>query len=151
MHLSLSNPLYAYQGRWYEIARTPVPFEQGCDEATADYIFYSNRMWVINTCYADNQPIRQSIGIATPTSDPQILEVKFIYQLNFEQNQAGFEVTPSGIYEILYTDYEHFAIVNSPIGWWILSRKPELTSAEQNFLQDKARELGKDPAELNWN
>lgn len=39
-----------YDGRWYEIAKFPNPFEQGCTCTTADYELINGQVNVLNSC-----------------------------------------------------------------------------------------------------
>ena len=109
-----------YAGRWYEIARYPVPFQDGCVAATADYSLRDDgTIGVVNTCRAGavDGPVRRVEGQARVTG-PGRLEVSF--------NSVPFVRAP---YWVLWTDdtYET-AVVGLPSGraGWVLSRTPTI-------------------------
>lgn len=148
----MSIDLISYQGRWYELARTDVAFERDCEDATADYILQYNQLWIINTCYRGGHPVRQSIGIGTPTLSPSTLRLQFIYMMSFGKKVgAGAIKTPETLYNILWTDYTNFALVKSTDNFWVLSRKTIITEKEYYFVRGKIFELGYNPNQLQWN
>ena len=65
-----------YAGRWYEVARYPVPFQSGCGAATADYTLLTDgSLGVVNACpTAEGE--RRIEGRAVP-SGPGRFEVSF--------------------------------------------------------------------------
>ena len=68
-----------YLGRWYEIARFPVIFEQGCTATTADYgPIDAETVSVLNTCRkgAPDGPADEIAGTARIVA-PGELKVKF--------------------------------------------------------------------------
>lgn len=144
------NPL-AYQGRWYEIAKYPFPFQRDCDSATADYIYRQPNLEVINTCYSNGQPIRQNVGYASPTQSPGVLSLKFDYELVFGTENKGYTI-PSfpAPYIVLWTDYNNWSFVGSAdkLFFWVLSRKPTITTEDQAFIIRKVEELGYDVSKL---
>ena len=144
------NPL-AYQGRWYEITKYPFPFESDCDAATADYIYRQPYLQVVNTCYSNGQPIRQDIGIATPKEKPGVLSLSFDYELLFGQQSQGSSIPsfPSS-YIVLWTDYTNWSFVGSAnkMFFWVLSRKPSVTTDDWAFIGKKVQELGYDTSKL---
>lgn len=148
MNFNIQN----YQGRWYEIAKYYFPLEQGCTSATADYILQNNNnnIVVVNTCYRNNQPIKQNIGLAQPTTTSGKLLLSFNYEINFN-NATGYPIqSPQSNYNVLWTDYRNFSFVgtNSKQFFWILSRKPQITNQEWAFIVRKSRELGYEPRKL---
>jgi apolipoprotein D and lipocalin family protein len=145
-----SVDLKSYQGRWYEIAKYPFPFQQGCDKSTADYILQdSGELTVINTCFSNKNPIKQNIGTAKPTGIGKDLSVSFNYEINFVDN-VGY-VIPSfpSIYRILWTDYTNWAFVGSGNDfYWVLSRNEKIRRKDIEFITQKTLELGYDPQKL---
>ena len=113
--------LTRYAGKWYEIARFPNWFEEGCEAVTAEYALREDgRVDVVNTCRqgAVDGPVEIAEGIAATVDDTNAkLEVKFVQWLPF-----------AGDYWVLYLDegYETVAIGN-PAGstGWILARDPQ--------------------------
>lgn len=147
----MSFDLKLYQGRWYELVRTDAVFQQDCENATADYILNNKELWVINTCYRKGQPIRQSIGRATPTSKAASLNLKFIYTMTFGDTWgAGFIETPEAFYNVLWTDYQNFAFVEGGDNFWVLSRNANITEKEYYFVREKIVQLGYNPDQLQW-
>lgn len=107
-----------YAGRWYEIARFPVPFQSGCAGAIADYGAPQDGILSIrNTCLdAGGKPSQSITGTARLTG-PGRLEVTF--------SGVPF-VAP---YWVLWTDQTYrTAVVGQPDGraGWILNRDPSI-------------------------
>ncbi|WP_112324075.1 lipocalin family protein [Oceanibium sediminis] len=116
-----------YTGKWYEIARFPNGFEEGCVGVTAEYAKREDgRISVTNTCRKDtlDGPVEVAEGIARIASPGQ-LKVKFVQWLPFAGDYWVLDVTP---------DYS-VAVVGEPSGdfGWILARTPTLDDAQ---LQD---------------
>lgn len=109
-----------FAGFWYEIARTPNPFERGCDYATAEYtIKDGDEIEVINTCYQGNKVTREVKGIAKRTLLPFALSVRFP-TIWGEVGILGF--LPNYFIAWVSSDYQRSVII-SPLGnVWFLSR-----------------------------
>lgn len=128
--MTASLDLNKYSGMWYEIARTPTPFEKDCSFATAEYNLLENgKIQVINTCYSDGYE-RQVIGTARPSKISNFaLSVRFPETPKFIPDVAN--------YFILYTDYEYSVVYSPPNYIWILSRNMDITDEEYKFLLNK--------------
>ena len=115
-----SVDLERYQGRWYEIARYPNRFEEGCQGVTADYALRDDgRVAVTNTCRqgALDGPVEVAEGVARRVG-PAKLEVKFA---------PSWVPFAWGDYWVLALEADYSAaLVGSPDGkyLWILSRTP---------------------------
>jgi apolipoprotein D and lipocalin family protein len=113
--------LARYQGLWYEIARFPNRFEEGCAGVTAEYSLNEDgSIKVLNTCRQGtlDGPVETAEGVATSNSpDNDKLLVTFVPWLPFAR----------GDYWILQTDYE-IAVIGSPSGsvGWVLARTTTL-------------------------
>ena len=113
--------LERYQGLWYEIARFPNRFEEGCTGVTAEYTLTPDgSVRVVNTCRqgALDGPVEIAEGVATSNSaENDKLLVTFVPWLPFAK----------GDYWILDTDYE-VAVIGAPSGstGWVLARTPSL-------------------------
>lgn len=117
--------LTRYAGRWYEIARFPVWFQEGCVGVTAEYSLRDDgRVDVLNTCRQGSLdgPVETADAIARAVDETNArLKVNFAPPLPVE-----------GDYWILYVDPDYqLAVVGSPggTGGWILARSPEISPA----------------------
>jgi len=111
--------LARYAGRWYEIARFPVWFQEGCADVTADYALREDgRVDVLNACRRDGERDEaRAVARSVDPSDAR-LKVRFSRWIPIE-----------GDYWILHLDdaYET-AVVGVPSGsaGWILARTPQI-------------------------
>jgi apolipoprotein D and lipocalin family protein len=107
-----------YAGRWYEIARFPVPFQEGCTDTVAEYAVQADgTLSVVNTCLVDGAP-RRIEGSAELTG-PGRLEVSF--------DTVPFVSAP---YWVLWVAEDYgSAVVGVPSGraGWILKREPTIS------------------------
>lgn len=109
-----------YAGKWYEIARFPVPFQRGCVAVTAEYDLRADgTLGVVNSCREGglDGPLRQIEGQAEVTG-PGRLRVSF--------DGVPFVKAP---YWVLWVDEDYqTAVVGVPSGraGWILNRSPTL-------------------------
>lgn len=108
-----------YAGRWYEVARFPVPFQEGCTATTAEYaLLPDGRLSVVNTCRrgSPDGPVSRIAGTATPTGPG-----RFAVRLG--------RIPFPGPYRVLWVAPDHgTAVVGVPSGraGWILHRSPEI-------------------------
>ena len=121
---AMNVDLNRYQGLWYEIARFPVSFEEGCVGVTAEYTLNPDgTVKVVNTCREGSltAPPRSAEAVAT-VDGPGMLKVDFVPLIPFT----------AGDYWILYIDegYET-VVVGTPDGTagWILARQSEISEA----------------------
>ncbi|MGB0497346.1 MAG: lipocalin family protein [Rubricella sp.] len=109
-----------YAGRWYEIARYPNWFEEGCVGVTADYALRDDsRIDVTNTCRRGtlDGEVDSAQGIARVV-EGGALEVTFTPWLIFVW----------GDYWIIHLEPDYsLAVIGSPSGrtGWILARDPQ--------------------------
>jgi len=133
-----------YSGKWYEIAKYPVVFENGCVDVTAEYtVLEDGAVRVVNTCGSTDGSSRDIVGSATVT-DPSTnakLRVSFFGPL------FG---APYWIIE-LDDDYQ-YAVVGDPTRefLWILSRTPSLDDATLSGILGRLPDYGYDPDGLIW-
>lgn len=134
--------LSKYQGTWYEIARFPNYFEEGCQEPKANYTLNSDgTVKVVNTCMV-NEKLNQVTGIAIPRNS-QIIPGTTI--LTPGRLQVSFGLPFYGNYDIIALDPNYqYAMVGTPDRnyLWFLSRKPELSAAAYEELMIHAQQLG---------
>lgn len=136
--------LKKYQGKWYEIARLPNPFQHRCVRSSAYYqIIDNNRISVINSCIVDGMEYKIS-GTAYPyegriTGDKMLIPGRL---------QIIFNNIPSvGIYNIIYiSPTYHLAIVSSDKMryLWFLAREPRINMSELLLLLRISQSLGYD-------
>lgn len=131
-----------YMGKWYEIAKYPVPFEKGCFGVTAEYSLKSDgTVRVFNTCRNADGEIANTIEGFAAVSDPTTnakLTVYFFYPFG----------APYWIIE-LGDNYE-YAVVGDPSRsyLWILSRTPTLDESTYADILSRLPDRGYDPARL---
>ncbi len=128
-----------YQGRWYEIARFPVPFEEGCGNVTADYALRPDgTLSVVNTCHEDDGTTRRITGTATPDG-PGRLQVRL--------GAMPFAAP----YWVLWVDEGYrTAVVGTPSGTagWILNRTSEIPADRWQAAIEVLRFNGYDTGRL---
>jgi len=136
----------AYTGKWYQIARIPQPFEQGCMKATAEYeIVDESTVSVLNICYTENYtPIREARGTAKIIypNYPAALYVSFPNFPIYDNSKLSNRLVPN--YLVHRTDYCKYSVVGSPDrkSLWILSRTPEMDPVLYSRLICFAASLG---------
>ena len=133
--------LEKYAGKWYEIARLPNNFEEGCECTTAEYGVEERYVSVLNRCYEEEKGKWKDIkGKAFPvkgTSNSQ-LKVQFFWPFR-------------GDYYIIELDKNYqYALVGSPNRkfLWILSRDVVMGEGEYMMLIEKAKSHGFDTSQL---
>lgn len=137
--------LERYQGRWYEIARFPNQFEEGCVGVTADYSLNDDgSVKVVNTCrdIALDGPVSTAEGVATKQRDEgDRLDVTFVPWLPFAR----------GDYWILDLDADYqVVVVGNPSGstGWVLAREPKISEARLDQALDVLRRNGYDVEQI---
>jgi apolipoprotein D and lipocalin family protein len=136
-----------YSGLWYEIARFPVSFEEGCVGVTAEYALNPDgTVKVVNTCREgslDAEP-RSSTAIATKADETAAkLKVDFVPLIPFT----------SGDYWVLDLDEGYqTVVVGTPTGFagWILARQPQISEARINRGIEVLRANGYDTSQLTF-
>ncbi len=131
-----------YLGTWYEIARYPVPFQEGCTATTATYqAIDDQRISVLNQCRQGDPtgPLDQIKGTARVVGPGQ-LTVQF-YTVPFLRAP----------YWVLWVDESYqTAVVGVPNGraGWILARSPQIAPETRAMANDILRQNGYDPDAL---
>lgn len=129
--------LTRYQGRWYEVARLPLRWEDKCAaDVTATYTLRPDaKVDVLNQCRKADGSMTSSHGwakvVAADGSNAR-LKVTFFWPF-------------FGDYWILDLDPEYrWALVGTPNrkNLWVLSRSPKLESGVLEGLLQRARDLG---------
>ncbi|MBE0412477.1 lipocalin family protein [Yoonia sp.] len=118
-----------YLGLWYEVARFPVFFEQGCVGVTAEYGRRDDGLLsVLNICRNADGSERSRIAGTAEIVGPGRLKVRF-------------PSVPFGAadYWVLWTDPDYrTAVVGVPNGraGWILNRTPDIRADRLNAARD---------------
>ncbi len=133
--------LARYEGRWFEIARYPTPFEGDCAKnATANYTLRGKRVRVVNSCVTSRGKLRAIEGWAT-VSDPE----------TNAKLRVSFGPLARGDYWIvdLAGDYS-YAVVGEPKRrfLWILSRTPQIDEHAFASICSRLPSFGYDPMQL---
>jgi apolipoprotein D and lipocalin family protein len=133
-HVDLSR----YQGKWFEIARLPLSWENKCaSDVTAIYTSRPDgKIAVLNSCLKSSGKVTQSKGTAKIASkkDSSNARLKVTFFWPF-----------SGDYWILDLDPDYrWALVGNPSrkNLWILSRTPSLDRETIDTLLAKGASLG---------
>lgn len=118
--------LERYQGLWYEIARFPVSFEEGCVGVTAEYsINPDGSVLVRNSCREGSLSAEPRVATARAEAQDATnakLSVDFVPYIPFT----------SGDYWILDIDEGYqTVVVGTPSGFagWVLARQPQISEA----------------------
>ena len=135
--------LNQYAGIWYENARLPVSYQEGCKNSTARYTLRpDNTLGVINKCELDGR-IVEVRGIAIPNNSTIDPNTKI---LKPGRLKVVFENSPvSGDYNILYIDHDYqYSIVGTPDkkSLWILARMEKLSNDIYRDLVERAKKMG---------
>jgi apolipoprotein D and lipocalin family protein len=114
--------LARFAGRWYEVARFPVIFQEGCTATTADYALRADgRLSVVNSCRSGTTdgPLRRISGEARATGPGQ---------LSVRLGAVPFAAP----YWVLWVAPDYgTAVVGVPSGraGWVLHRSPDIPPA----------------------
>lgn len=130
-----------YLGLWYEVARFPVFFEEGCVGVTAEYGLRDDGLLsVLNICRNPDGTERSRIeGTAEIVGAGRL--------------KVHFPSVPFGAadYWVLWTDADYdTAVVGAPNGraGWILNRTPEIRADRLNAARDVLKFNGYDVSRL---
>jgi apolipoprotein D and lipocalin family protein len=134
-----------YLGRWYEIARLPMPFQRSNEAAIAEYgVNPDKTLSVHNIAIRPNGKSHDIHGYAKILNPPENTKLAVRFSTWFG---PFIPVSKEGNYWILYIDKDYRqAIVGTPDYkyLWILSRTQKVSEAELLDLETIARKLGFD-------
>lgn len=134
--------LQRYLGRWYEIARYPNRFQQGCQDSHADYSLRKDGdIEVLNSCRdAAKGTIRQAKGRAWVVDSASNAKLKVSFFWPFRGDYWIIE---------LGADYE-YAVVGTPDRryFWILSRSPQISDELYRQILQRSEQQGFLPARV---
>lgn len=137
--------LARYTGTWYEIARYPHRFQEGCLASTATYTLRDDgRIDVLNVCREEwpKGKLRSAKGVAKVTDPATNAKLKVSF---FRPFWGDYWIIDLG------ADYE-YAVVGHPSReyLWILSRTPVLAEATVQSILSRLGGLGYDTERLLW-
>ena len=136
--LDLNN----YLGRWYEICRLPLRWEdETATDITATYSFNEEgNVRVDNRCFDENGKPSQAIGEAVPVDNANSrLKVTFLPEF------VRWVPFTKGDYWVLKIDAAYrTALVGTPDRkyLWVLSRQPHLSEATKSEYLSEAQRQG---------
>jgi apolipoprotein D and lipocalin family protein len=132
-----------YLGKWYEIAKYPVRFQQNCVDATAEYSLNDDgTIRVLNTCQPTDGSEPDTIEGYAVVTDTSTNSKLLVY---FPGSPFG---APYWIID-LAEDYS-YAVVGEPSRnfLWILSRTPTMQQSTYDAILEQLPEKGYDPEKL---
>lgn len=142
------NP-QSYTGVWYEIARTPTPYQEDCEGGvTATYTLIDDAtMEVINRC---DRASGDEQGVA---GEAEIVDGNFntfSVELGEDSGAPGINYVVAAVGDEVDGQYP-WSAVYSPDGntGWILAREPELSAEERQEAETALNEMGVDLGELS--
>ena len=134
-----------YMGPWYEIARFDHSFERGLVGCMAHYELQPNgKVKVTNTGYRKSLDgkFKESVGKAYRPDDNVPGKLKVSFFLNFYSEYNVLELAPDYRYALIGSKSDSYL--------WILSRTPELSQDDLDFLLGSAKARGYDTSKLIW-
>ncbi len=130
--------LQKYLGTWYEIARLPAWFEEGCFGVTATYSMREDgKIKVINSCRKGSMEgtVKNAVGKAWVVDKATNAKLKVMFFWPF-----------AGNYWIIDLDQKEYryAVVGEPSRkyLWVLSRTPNMDEILLNKIFEKVKKQG---------
>ncbi|ENV11912.1 hypothetical protein F965_02924 [Acinetobacter schindleri NIPH 900] len=138
-----------YLGKWYEVARKPLYFQNKCDrDVTATYTLNENGNIVVdNRCIKKDGEQTQSGGEAFVQNPPQNTKLKVSFLPDF----IRWIPVGRGDYWVLKLDENYqIVLVGEPKRkyMWILSRDPQLDKNVVNEYLQYAQSVGYDLSDV---
>ncbi|TAM59984.1 hypothetical protein EPN52_06180 [bacterium] len=132
-----------YQGRWFEIAKYPTPFQGTCAKnTTAEYVVRNcGGLAVENRCTTAEGRTRSARAVASVVDDESNAKLRLKYS----------PIAPAADYWIVDLDQEYrYAVIGEPQRrfLWILARTPALDEQTFEDICSRLREQLYDPARL---
>ncbi len=129
--------LKRYAGKWYEVARLPIRFENKCkSDVTADYSIRKNgTIEVRNRCRKTNGHVTEIVGTAhqaEKSASNAKLKVSFFWP--FSADYWILDLDPEYRWALVGTSNRKYL--------WVLSRAPQLDPTIYKKLLSRAQELG---------
>jgi apolipoprotein D and lipocalin family protein len=126
--------LKKYLGKWYEIARLPAKFQDGCSETTATYTLLENgNVSVLNECKR-NGKVKRAKGTAKVVDKASGAKLKVTFFWPFFGDYWIIKLGENYEYSVVGTpDRKYF---------WILSRTPQMDGKLFSELVEFAKSKG---------
>jgi len=125
--------LERYQGVWYEIARFPVSFEEGCVGVTAEYALNDDgTVKVTNTCFEgslDAEP--RTASASAEAVDP-----------------SGAKLLVDFVPYVPFTSGDYWIGIPNGFAGWILARQPRISKARLDRALEALSRNGYDTNQL---
>jgi apolipoprotein D and lipocalin family protein len=123
--------LEKYLGKWYEIARLPAKFQEGCNETTATYtLLGKGKISVLNECKKKGK-IKLAKGKAKVVDKTTNAKLKVTFFWPFYGDHWILKLGDNYEYSVVGTPDRKYL--------WILSRKPEMDNALLSELTQFAK------------
>jgi apolipoprotein D and lipocalin family protein len=140
-HLDLSSMM----GRWYEIARLPNKTQRGCQAGASDWTRATDGFTVVQSCHrgAPDGPLAEwkaKARVADPATNAKF-KMSFFGGL-LTQEYWVLDRREADGWLLLSTHDGHYL--------WLMSQKPTLPAAIRAQVVARIRQLGFDPARLEW-
>ena len=134
--------LNRYLGRWYEIARLPIKYEdEHASDVTANYSVNPNgKVRVDNRCFDEHDKPSNAVGEADPIDD-----TKAKLRVNFLPAALRWIPFTDGDYWVLKIDRDYqIALVGTPDHkfLWVLARENSISEASFELYMEEARRQG---------
>jgi lipocalin len=140
--------LRRFAGRWFEVARFPVPYERGCDrDVSAMYTLHGKELRVVNRCTKRNGQVKTAEGRGRPVWGGNGARLKVSFAPQWLRWLPG-SWSP---YWILRIDPDYrTALVGTPDrkSLWLLSRTRRIDDGRYTRMVEHARAQGFDVSRL---
>lgn len=143
--------LTRFQGNWSLIGKYATPLDKIHESAAFNFTIIpgsGNTLFqVTKTCYAPNAttPVEPTSnwGLTQTTVERGIAtKDKTALNIKFEDHKEPMRLN------VLWTDYDNFAVLAGHKGAWILSRKANPSKTDLEMLRAKTIKLGYDPKKI---
>jgi apolipoprotein D and lipocalin family protein len=132
--------LERYLGKWYEIARLPAKFQEGCSETTATYTLAKDgNISVLNDCKR-NGKVKQAKGKAKVVDKTTGAKLKVTFFWPFYGDYWIIKLGKNYDYAVVGTPNRKYL--------WILSRTPQMDDKLFSELTEFAKSKGFDVGNL---
>jgi len=135
-HVQLDN----YLGKWYEIARLPAKFQEGCSETTATYTLTKDgAVSVLNECKKEDK-VKRARGKAKVVDKATGAKLKVTFFWPFYGDYWIIKLGDNYEYSVVGTPDRKYL--------WVLCRTPQMDSKVYSEIVDFAKSKGFDTERL---